>query len=482
MKAIPIGIDNFEDIRKGNYYYVDKTKSIEEFLKNQPKVILYPRPRRFGKSLFISTLEHFFDIEKKEENKDLFEGLYISKSEYFKEFGEYPVIHLDFKDLKQNNYEKAYDKYKEMVQKLYVSKRYILDVLVESEKEKYERIEKGISNESEYSGAIKTLSEWLERYYQKKVIILIDEYDVPIQEGYVKDYYEEIISFMKSVFSSALKGNDSLKLGVMTGVLRVSKESLFSDLNNLTIYDMMSKNYNEAFGFNEKETKELLEYYGLELTDIVKNYYDGYNFGGVSIYNPWSILNYAEEQRLQPYWSNTSGNVLIKNMLSKINEKDKVKIEKIIIENSSISISYDNRTTYLDFEEITDINKLLNLLFASGYVTIDRIEGENFFLADTYVKIPNEEVRQELLKMIQSITYKKELLEISEYKKFLYSFEKEEKEEIEEYINDLLGIISYYDEKEMFYHGYTLGILGGFSFLGYQVRSNRETGKGRLMY
>ncbi len=481
LKKVPVGNDDFRDLITGNYYYVDKTLVIEELLERGNKVVLYPRPRRFGKSLFISMLDNFFDIDKRKENEHLFDGLAIQKSEYYKEFGEYPVITLDFKNLKQDSYESVYNQFVFKIQEVYKQKEYILEILDEDETLKFKKIKSGNANEDEYKNSIYQLSNWLERYYHKKTIILVDEYDIPIQEGYLNGFYKDVIELIRSVLSSSLKGNDSLKMGVMTGILRVSKESIFSDLNNPKIYDMMSPSYNEAFGFTESETKELLKYYGLELTSDVKAMYDGYNFMGTFIYNPWSVLNYAEDHILQPYWMNTSGNVLIKKMLGEISEKDKLKIEQLIInKNDNISIGYDNRTTYQDFEEIADINKTLNLLFASGYLTLDRIEGEgNFFLADVYVKIPNEEVRHELLKMIQSITYKKELLELADYKQFLYSFERNNKSEIEEYMNDLLGSMSYHDEKEMFYHGYTLGLLGGFIFLGYDVKLNRETGKGR---
>ena len=479
MKEIATGTDDFKKLIENDCYYVDKTMAIADIIRRKKEVVLFPRPRRFGKSLFISMLENFFDIDKRKENEHLFDGLKIKESEYYKEFGEYPVIHLDFKDLKLDTYEDVYEKFKEIVEKLYVSKRYVLDVLVDSEKEKFNRMEHGLSSKSEYSGAIQTLSEWLERYHHKKTIILIDEYDVPIQEGYIKGFYEEVIELIRSVLSSALKGNDSLKFGVMTGVLRVSKESIFSDLNNPDVCDLMTKEYNDTFGFTESETKELLEYYGLELTDEVKAMYDGYNFSGVSIYNPWSILNYASKKVLEPYWMNTSGNVLIKKLLSDISEKDKSMIEKLLKE-ESVSFFYDNRVTYQDFDETNDLSKVLNLLFASGYLTYDQ-DYTNLITNVTkrYFKIPNQEVKMEMTRMIESITFKKEIEIYPEYDEFMESILLGKKENMEIYLNDLLQSISYYDTLENFYHGYMLGLFSGFLKQNYIIKSNREAGNGR---
>ena len=478
LKKIPIGKDNFQDLINDDCYYVDKTIAIEELLNKGSSVVLYPRPRRFGKSLFISMLENFFDIDKKNENAHLFDGLAIQKSEYYKEFGNYPVIALDFKDLKQNEFEITLDVFKNMLSSLYATKEYIYNTLSDSDKIFFDKIRARNSTLADCKVSILNLCQWLEKYHNQKVIILVDEYDVPIQQGYLSGFYDEVVNFIRSVLSSCLKGNDSLKFGVLTGVLRVSKESIFSDLNNLTIYDMMSKNYNEAFGFTEKETKELLEYYGLELTNEVKEYYDGYNFMGASIYNPWSILNYVDNNTLRPYWVNTSGNVLIKTLLSGIIEQDREEIEKLL-KGESISFSYDERITYQDFNE-TDISKVLNLLFASGYLTYDR-EYQNPITKTTkyYFKIPNEEVRYDLVKIVQTIEFKKEITGYEEYDNFMESILLGNKEKIESYLNKLLTSISFYDRKESFYHGYMIGLFGGFLTSRFIVKSNRESGSGR---
>ncbi len=479
MKEIATGTDDFKKLIENDCYYVDKTIAIAEILQRKKEVVLFPRPRRFGKSLFISMLENFFDIDKKEENIHLFDGLAIQKNEYYKEFGEYPVIHLDFKDLKQDTYESVYNQFVFKIQEVYTQKEYLMGILNEGELERYTNIRDGKANADEYKNSIYQLSKWLERYYHKKTIILVDEYDIPIQEGYIKGFYEEVIELIRSVLSSALKGNDSLKFGVMTGVLRVSKESIFSDLNNPDVCDLMTKEYNDTFGFTGSETKELLEYYGLELTDEVKNMYDGYNFSETSIYNPWSILNYASKKVLEPYWMNTSGNVLIKKLLSDINERDKSMIEQLL-KGESVSFFYDNRVTYQDFDETNDLSKVLNLLFASGYLTYDQDYTNPITnVTKKYFRIPNQEVKMEMTRMIESITFKKEIGIYPEYDEFMESIILGKKEVMENYLNDLLQSISYHDELENFYHGYMLGLFSGFLKQNYIIKSNREAGLGR---
>ncbi len=478
MKKIPVGKDNFQKLIQENCYYVDKTSSIEELLKNGSDVVLYTRPRRFGKTLFMSMLEHFFDIEKKEINQDLFNGLYISKSPYFSEFGSYPVISLTFKNLKQNTYESVYNHFKLMIIKLYNSKEYVKEVLNESETNHFFKIQNGEAEFEAYQDSLYQLSIWLERYHHEKVIILIDEYDVPIQCGYLNGFYKEVVNLISSVFSACLKTNSSLKMGILTGVLRVSKESIFSDLNNLKVCDMMSPNYLEAFGFTEKETKELLEYYGLELTSEVKDFYDGYNMNGISIYNPWNILNYADEKILNSYWINTSGNDLIIKLLSETNEENKIDIEKLVT-GDSIDFIYNNKLTYLDLDKKQSIDNILNLMYASGYLTIDKKVKEGY-QNNYYVKIPNKEVK-ELIVNIISYAY---IDDSSVIRRCLNNFEKSllenNKEEMENNLNKMLESISYMDTYENFYHGYMLGIFQNFLLNDYIVKSNREGGLGRF--
>jgi len=479
MKQPPVSVDNFKRIIDDDYYYVDKTKVIEELLYNKNLLVLFPRPRRFGKSLLLSMIDCFFNIDKKENNKNLFRGLYIEKSEYYSEFGKYPVIHVDFKSLKRNTYEGILNQFKFLISELYKEKEYVKEILDEDELKDFNLIKSRQGNEDDYIQAIKLLSKWLCRYHKQNVIILIDEYDVPITEAYMNNIYNEVMNFMREVFSNTLKGNENLKIGILTGVTRVSKESIFSGFNNLKIYDLMNREYNEYFGFTEIETKELLNYYGLELTEEVKKIYDGYNFGGLSTYNPWSILNYVQDKKLIPYWFNTSDNALIKEILKETNEENKEEIEKLIL-GESINFTYDNTITFSDLKnKINDKNAIFNLLLASGYLTYDKsiIINDIKEKEINYFKIPNLEVKEEFIKMIKEINFQN-IDELQE-NEFLIALLKKEKEKIEEYINKNLLSMSYYDAKEMFYHGYVLGLFSGFINNNFIVKSNRESGLGR---
>ena len=480
FKSLPIGRDNFKDIIEGYFYYVDKTDIIEEIFKNKNYVSLFPRPRRFGKSLFISMLDNFFNIEYKDTNKNLFDNLKINKSEYYKELSTRPVIKLDFKSLKQDNYQKMYNSFKEMIRETFSKKKYLLNILDEYETEIFNSFLGETATEDKYQKSIYLLSNFMYRYYNKKVIILIDEYDVPVQQGYLKHFYEDIVSFMREVFSSALKGNNNIEFAIMTGVLRVSKESLFSDLNNVKIYSIMDEKYNECFGFNTHETKELLSYYGLELNDDVKRMYDGYNFSGIEIYNPWSILNYADDKKLNPYWVNTSGNELIINSIKNCDENIKIVIEKLL-SGESVEFIYNDKITYLDYNDLKSLNNILNLLFVSGYLTIDKVVHNDFGDDKIFVKLPNKEVRHLFRNIIFEIittNYRIDNKVIEDFcKGVLYS----DKELMQNALNKILPNISYMDNSESFYHGYLLGLFSMFlNNKRFIVRSNRESGIGRF--
>lgn len=355
MKKLPIGRENLKDIIEKDFFYIDKTKIIEDLLDNGAYISLFPRPRRFGKSLMISTIDEFFNIEKREENKNLFNDLYISRTKYNKEQGKYPIIKINFKSLQSQNWKEMYQKMQEEIRQLFESKRYLLSVLSDSEKDLYERFVKKEANLAEYEKSIKILSEFLQKYYSQKVILLIDEYDVPIQKGYVEGFYDDIVNFIKNLFSNSLKANDSIEFAVMTGVLRVSKESIFSDLNNVKIYSVVENKYDEYFGFTEKETRRLLEYYNLELTPEVKTMYDGYIFGKEEIYNPWSILNYAEEGNLYPYWVNTSGDELLRQIFNKTKNETFEMLEELLL-GKEINCKYNEKITFLDLNNLQTKN------------------------------------------------------------------------------------------------------------------------------
>ena len=480
LKNLPIGRDNFKEVIEGNFYYVDKTNIIEDLLKKQKYVSLFPRPRRFGKSLFISMIDNFFNIEYKDINKTLFDGLYISKSNYYKELSTRPVIKLDFKALKQDNYEEMLNAYKRIICELYSNKKYLLDILDDSEKELFNSYLFKSASLDDYKSAVYILSGMLYKYCNKKVIILIDEYDVPVQQGYLKGFYEDIVSFIREVFSTSFKGNNYLDFAIMTGVLRVSKESLFSDLNNVEVYSIIDKFYNECFGFTGMETKTLLEYYGLELNDDVKNMYDGYNFNGVEIYNPWSILKYADRYELEPFWINTSGNELIINSIKNCSENIKVVIEKLLT-GDSVEFIYNDKVTYLDYNNLNSINNILNLLFISGYLTIDKLIHNDFGKMTTYVKLPNEEVTYLFNNILFEILTTDYRIESSIIEKFCSGVLYNNKELMEETLNRILPNISYMDNSEAFYHGYLLGLFSLFlNNKRFIVRSNREAGIGRF--
>lgn len=481
MKKLPIGRDNFKDIIEGDFYYVDKTKIIEELLDRGSYVTLFPRPRRFGKTLTISTLDEFFNIEKKEANKKLFKGLYIDKSKYIKEQGKYPLIKLNFKSLKSENWEDMFLTIQEEWRILFSSKRYLIESLDEDEKKLYNKILMKEANKKEYELSIKILSHAMERYYNEKVILLIDEYDVPIQNGYTKGFYNDVIGFIKNLFGNSLKTNDSLKFAVMTGILRVSKESIFSDLNNVKIYSMIENKYDEFFGFTESETEKLLKHYNLELTQDVKNMYDGYIFGSQEIYNPWSILNYAEDGKLYPYWINTSADELLRQLFEESKDKTASMLEKLIL-GESIEIIYNEKVTFLDLEAARSedaVNVIGNFLFFSGYLT--RADKDEIKL-DRYIrlKIPNYEVKTVYTDIISvwAAQYAKfSQYKLFELKKYILSNNKEEMEKI---LNQALQSMSFTDKHENFYHGYMLGLFVNFLYGDYIVKSNREAGEGRF--
>lgn len=331
-KSLPIGKEDFKKVIENNCYYIDKTNIIKEILQNGADVILFPRPRRFGKTLTISMLENYFDITKKEENKELFKGLSIDNEDdnIKKHFGAYPVIKIGLKEAKSDTFEKQYNKLKQIIATIYDEYDYVKEVLDDNNKKFYEDIQAKIADITSYELSIKMLSMYLERYYNKKVVILIDEYDAPIESGYLNDFYDENMEFIKSLFSAALKTNESLAFGVLTGILKISQESIFSGLNNLDVYSLLDKNYSEYFGFTKKEVEEILKYYNLGLTNDVKSWYNGYNFGETDIYNPWSILNYAKKQLLGSYWSNSGGINLIENIVKDANVSLKEKLKEII--------------------------------------------------------------------------------------------------------------------------------------------------------
>lgn len=477
MKKLPIGRDNFKQIIEGDFYYVDKTKMIEDLLEDGSYVTLFPRPRRFGKSLMISTIDEFFNVEKKQANKNLYKGLYIEKSKYKKEQGKYPVIKVNFKEVQALTWEEMQEKIIFLIQRLFAQHDHVKEALKSIEKQWYDQIMEGKANISQYENSFKILSYAMNQYYKENVILLIDEYDVPIQTGYLNGYYKQIVGFIKNLFGNALKTNDNIKFAVMTGVLRVSKESIFSDLNNVKVYSIIDSPYDEYFGFSEEETRVMLNEFNMELTPEVKDMYDGYLYGNQEIYNPWSIINYVSDKRLLPFWVNTGGNELIRKIINQTEEPIKVEIEKLI-EGQSIQCDYNEKITFLDLNEAKSINNILNFLLVSGYLTITK--NSNILNNQIEVKIPNKEVKSVYLQIIKT-WFEEQNVSIDRTLRNLKTNMLENNiKAIEENLNQILQHISFVDTQENFYHGYMLGLFVEFLREDYIVKSNREAGMGRF--
>ena len=466
MKRLAIGIDDFKKIIKEDCYYIDKTKFIEDILEDGSGVKLINRPRRFGKTLNMTTLKYFFDIENAEENRKLFNNLYIEKSKYIDEQGKYPVIFLSFKEIKGKTSDEMLEQMKNYIANLYNSFEYIREVLNSKELKSFDKI--WLEEDGNYETAIKDLTYYLYKYYKKEVILLIDEYDSPLVDAYLEKYYSEVITFFKIFLGGALKTNPYLKMGVMTGIIRVIKAGIFSDLNNLSVYSILEEKYDEAFGLTEKEVEQALKDYNIfeELNDV-KFWYDGYKIGNKEVYNPWSIINFLDVKKLVAFWIKTSGNKLIKEILktsaTDVNESltklfNGEDVEEVISGNSDLS-------SLLDYHDVWE------LLVFSGYLTVkEKMDRRNYIL-----KIPNQEIRE---------FFKDEFVDLyfgeSKLKKILSSLKENNIEEFERiFQNMLLSSISTWDtSKEAFYHGLSFGML---SYLDgeYYVTSNFESGYGR---
>ena len=387
-KKLPIGISDFKEIIERNYYYFDKTKFIENLLEAGFKVNLFTRPRRFGKTLNMSMLKYFFDVEKKNENKKLFENLNISKSEYFEEQGNYPVISISFRTYGEKNWEKGFKSIKETISNLYEEYKFLTEKMDEIEIEKFNSIRRGIDSIN-WKSSLFNLSRYLHKYYEKKVVILIDEYDQPIIDSYIKGYYEEAIDFFKSFYGMVLKDNEYLEIGVMTGILRVAKENIFSGLNNLKVHTILDNRFIEYFGIMEAEVGQALKDFNLEVEmEDMQNWYNGYLFGDVRVYNPWSVINFLIDGKLKPYWVNTSGNDLIKLYLKKLKNEIFDDFSRLLNKKSISKIINDNMT-FGNLEANFGRN-IWNLFFHSGYLTLAEEYDENEDIA--YLKIPNEEI------------------------------------------------------------------------------------------
>ena len=472
MKLIPTGIENFKELIDKDYYYVDKTNLIVNIINE--KVVLYTRPRRFGKTLNMSMLYYFFSIKEKK-NSYLFNHLNISKNiDALKHQNKYPTIFISLKDMKVPSMENQLLNFSSIIARLLDQFEDILDYDIFNDREKtlLNKYHMGIASKNELAESLLNISICLEKYYHQKVIILIDEYDVPLQSAYQNNYYDEMVDFLRSVFSSALKTNDALEKGIMTGCLRISKESIFTGLNNFTSYSILNNIGNEYFGFNENEVTQLLEDYQLSsYMNEVKEWYDGYLFGNTEIYNPWSTLMYVknkiQDQSFKPvsFWANTSGNDLVVNYIQNGSDELHEEFEQLI-QGKSLEKYIKPELTY---REMDNINNIYSFLLLTGYLRVAEDLGENKYK----LIIPNKEVyeiyKQSFMSYFEDYTFVR--------KEDLYQcLVREDVDQANEILGDILSrSISYFDNQESFYHGFLVGL-----FSGKKIKSNREAMHGRF--
>ena len=470
MKKIPIGIDDFKKIRENNYYYIDKTNFIEEIGKNVGKTLLFTRPRRFGKTLNMSMLKYFFDIKNKEENKKLFQNLYIEKSDFFKEQGAYPVVYISLKGIKADTWESSFFLIKSLISSIYNEFEYIREKLNESQLDSFNKIWLK-KDDGEYRNALKNLTSFLYEYYKKEVILLIDEYDSPLINAYEHGFYDEAVLFFKLFYGEALKTNPYLRMGIMTGIIRVIKAGIFSDLNNLKVYSILEKEYSDFYGFTQEEVEKALKNFNIEYElPEVKAWYDGYRFGNSDVYNPWSILNFIQSEELRPYWIETSGNFLINDILKNVSTETIEILEHLF---NGISME-ENISGNSDLSVLMREDEIWELLLFSGYLTIDEKIGESY--EDVYtLRLPNREVKEFFRKKFIDVNFGE-----STFRKSMEALKKNNIKDFEKYLqNILLKSASFHDTKsEIFYHGLILGMMF-YLDRDYIVKSNEESGLGR---
>ena len=386
LKGLPIGREDFKEIRENDFYYVDKTKYIEELLLDGTQVKLFCRPRRFGKTLSMSTLRYFFDIKNGEENRKLFDGLYISNSPLMSEQGKYPVIFITMKGIIGRDLEEVIKDIEVKIYELYNRYFFIEERLNPNAREVFNRLARKEGSIAEIKSSLRFLTQFLYEYYNQKVVLLIDEYDSPLLNAVEKGYYTEMKDFLRAFYGDALKTNEYLQMGVLTGIIRVTQAGIFSDLNNIENYTILKKSYSQYFGLLEEEVEEALKYYGIEYKlDEVRAWYDGYNFAGTEVYNPLSILKYIKEKELESYWINTSGNVLIMEIIANSDDRVIKDLEKLFEEKeleTTVDLELDMGKSLLESD-------IWSLMLSSGYLTIKEKLGDDNYI----IKIPNKEIR-----------------------------------------------------------------------------------------
>ena len=481
-KPLPIGVEDFKRLVDNEYYFVDKTLMIKELLENKETVNLFTRPRRFGKTLNMSMLQRFFEATEKS-NAYLFDGLKIAAyPEYMAYQGQYPVISISLKSMKRASYQEAYFEYVKLLSDEFERHEIILqsDLVSEEDKLEFQKIKKRIAEPKEYNSAVKLLSKCLQKVYQKNVIILIDEYDVPLENAYHEGFYDDMTNLIRSCFESALKTNPSLEFAVLTGCLRVSRESIFTGLNNLKTYSITKNKFSQYFGFTQAEMQEILQNFSLEqYAGTIAKWYDGYRFGLTEIYNPWSVLNcidsYLQNDMVacEPYWSNTSSNRIVKRLIEESNERTKSMVEELI-NGTPIHTQIFEDVTY----GTIDVNQdyIWSFLLFTGYLKIiscETIGDETYY----DMVIPNVEIKSIYKNTIRSWFI--DHINRDSRTDILESVIHADAEKLEDLLCTwLTNTISCFDEQENYYHGFVTGLVSGFN--GYMVVSNRESGNGRF--
>ena len=479
-RKLPVGIDSFEKLRKENFYYVDKTELIAELMRNWGEVNLFTRPRRFGKTLNMSMLKSFFEIGG---DKSIFDGLAIRREEELCEayMGKFPVVFISLKGVDGLTFEDAYERLRQLIRNeaFRLAELRGSMAITDEEKSSYLRIINEKDAFSDISESLRMLCALLEKHYGQKAILLIDEYDVPLDKAYAHGYYDRMIDLIRAMFSAALKTNDSLFFAVLTGCLRVSKESIFTGLNNLMVHSISDTSFDEYFGFTDAEVGRMLADYGLESHHgEARAWYDGYRFGGQDVYCPWDVINYcyalraSENAKPKAYWMNTSGNDMVRRLISKGTDgTTQIEIERLIA-GETITKTLNENLTHNEID--ANIGNIWSLLYMTGYLTVaDYPDGNRYEL-----KIPNYEVRQIFTQQVLEWFNDKARTETDKLTDLYAAFETGDAATITEFLNSqLLDTVSFYDAHESFYHGFLLALLS--TCANWRVTSNAETGKGR---
>ena len=479
-QKLPVGIDSFEKLRKEGFYYVDKSGLIIELMQNWGEVNLFTRPRRFGKTLNMSMLKCFFEIGG---DKSIFDGLKVTQEKQLCEthMGKYPVVFISLKGVDGLNFETAYKALCEIVRSEALRLQFLSDSekASDNEKQSLNRILSGRYEEEDIRSSLKTLCSLLDKHYGQKTILLIDEYDVPLDKAYHHGYYDKMIDLIRAIFGTALKTNDSLFFAVLTGCLRVSKESIFTGLNNLMVHSISDVKFDEYFGFTDDEVRQMLANYGLEShIDAAREWYDGYRFGGQDVYCPWDVINYCYTLRSDPeaeptaYWLNTSGNDMVRSLIDCVDSgAAPMEIEKLIA-GEPVTKSINENLTHNEIKKSVD--NIWSLLYMTGYLTLTKRPSGGLYT----LKIPNREVRQIYTQQVLSWFRDKTQAETGKLTQLYEAFEQGDTETITDYLNEqLLDTVSFYDAHESFYHGFLLALLN--TCADWRVTSNAETGKGR---